>query len=124
AVPNSQLNKMADPAHGITLGTIRCAFENGDEAARQAVFEAGAFLGIAAANLVGTLNVHRVIFLSPLAHFGTPLLEAIREEMLKRSLRTLAQQTHIELVEGRPEMVIRGASALLLAHELGLNLMS
>ncbi len=42
--------------------------------------------------------------------------------MVLRALPTLAQDTEIELVDLRPEMVILGASALLMSHELGLNL--
>jgi predicted NBD/HSP70 family sugar kinase len=120
--PGSLLNKPADAGHGITFETVVSAFEAGDDAARQVVFETGRFLGVGAAILIGTLNVHRIVFLSPLARFGAPLADTIRQEMLKRSLPMLAQDTHVELVEPRPEMVIRGASTLLLAHELGLTL--
>jgi predicted NBD/HSP70 family sugar kinase len=94
----------------------------GHPAATQAVLEAGRYLGIAAANLVGTLNVHRIVFLSQLARFGTPLLDVIRQEMSRRVLPTLAQDTEIELIDLRPEMVILGASALLMSQELGLKL--
>jgi predicted NBD/HSP70 family sugar kinase len=120
--PNSLLNELADPVDGITFDTVQQAFEAGDGAASQVVAEAGRFLGIAAAHLVGTLNIHRIVFLSELARFGPSLLEVIRQEMLRRSLPTLAQDTHIELIGLRPEIVILGASALLLTHELGLSL--
>jgi predicted NBD/HSP70 family sugar kinase len=106
----------------LTLEALQVAFASGDAAATQAVLEAGRCLGIAAANLVGTLNVHRIVFLSQLARFGTPLLDAIRQEMTRRVLPTLTQDTEIELIDLRPEMVILGASALLMSHELGLKL--
>jgi N-acetylglucosamine repressor len=108
----------------LTLEALQVAFASGDAAATQAVLEAGRCLGIAAANLVGTLNVHRIVFLSQLARFGTPLLDAIKREMTRRVLPTLIQDTEIELIDLRPEMVILGASALLMSHELGLKLAS
>jgi predicted NBD/HSP70 family sugar kinase len=122
STPDSLLNRIASPGHESTFDAIRSAFEAGDGAARQVIDEAGRFLGIAAAHLVGTLNIHRIVFLSDLARFGPSLLEVIRQEMLRRSLPTLAQNTQIELIKLRPEMVIQGASALLLTHELGLSL--
>ena len=120
--PGSTSNSLGGNADGLTLDLVQEAFEAGHPAATQAVHEAGRYLGIAAANLVGILNVHRIVLLSPLARFGTPLLDIIRQEMLRRALPTLAQDTEIELIDLRPEMVILGASALLMSHELGLRL--
>ncbi len=122
SVPGLVSNSLAGSADELTLDSVQEAFESGHPAAMQAVLEEGRYLGIAAANLVGTLNVHRIVFLSPLARFGTPLLDVIRQEMLRRVLPTLAQDTEIELIDLRPEMVILGASALLMSHELGLRL--
>jgi N-acetylglucosamine repressor len=118
AQPESNSSTASDD---LTLDAVQAAFEAGHPAATQAVLEAGRYLGMAAANLVGTLNVHRIVFLSRLARFGTPLLDAIRQEMVRRVLPTLTQDTEIELIDLRPEMVILGASALLMSHELGLK---
>jgi hypothetical protein len=77
---------------------------------------------MAVANLVGALNVKHIVLMGDLARLGTPLLEAVRQEMIGRSLPPLAQATFIDLVEMNPHVVILGASALLLMHELGLSL--
>jgi predicted NBD/HSP70 family sugar kinase len=119
---SSVSNSPARAADALTLDAVHESFADEHPAATQAVLEAGRYLGIAAANLVGTLNVQRIVFLSPLARFGTPLLDAIRQEMSRRVLPTLAQDTEIELIDLRPEMVILGASALLMSQELGLRL--
>jgi N-acetylglucosamine repressor len=121
-VPRSVSHNPTAIADDLTLDVVQESFVAGHPAATQAVLEAGRYLGIAAANLVGTLNVHRIVFLSRLAWFGTPLLDAIRQEMIRRVLPTLTQDTEIELIDLRPEMVILGASALLMSHELGLQL--
>jgi predicted NBD/HSP70 family sugar kinase len=86
------------------------------------VLETGRYLGVAVANLVGTLNVRRVVLMGEMARFGTPMLEVVRQEMLRRALPTLAQATQIDLVELNSYAVILGASALLLTYELGLSL--
>ena len=121
-MPGAKLNGKGGPEGRLTLDGLRKAFVAGQPAAMQAVLEAGQYLGMAAANLVGTLNVRRIVFVSTLAQFGAPLLDAIQQEMARRALPTLVQETEIELVDLRPEMVILGASALLMSHELGLNL--
>jgi len=120
--PSSNLNGKVALEGELSLNRLQSAFAAGEPAATQAILEAGRYLGIAAANLVGTLNLRRIVFLSPLAHFGVPLLDSIRQEMVRRALPTLSHDTEIELVDLRPEMVILGASALLMSHELGLNL--
>ncbi|HKP53582.1 MAG TPA: ROK family transcriptional regulator [Chloroflexia bacterium] len=118
----SLLNTPADPSHEISVDDIARAFQVGDVVARQVVLETGRYLGVALANLVGTLNIRRVVLMGDIARFSTPLLEVIRQEMLRRALPTLAQDTQIELAELHPDAVILGASALLLTHELGLSL--
>lgn len=119
--PESLLNDL-DLTHDLDTSAINRAFQAGDTAARQLVFETGRYLGTAVANLVGTLNVRQVVLMGALARLGTPLLEAARQEMLRRSLPPLAEATRIDLVELNPDVVILGASALLLMHELGLSL--
>ena len=120
ANPQSLLNT-AGPAEKITMDLIRRAFEAGDAAARQVVLETGRYLGIAVANLIGTLNLRHLVLMGDMARFGAPLLEAIRQEMRRRSLPALAQDTHIELADLHADAVILGASALVLTRELGLQ---
>jgi predicted NBD/HSP70 family sugar kinase len=122
AHPESLLNTLADSQDGITAETIQQAFKAGDSAAATLVLETGRYLGIAVAHLVGILNVRRVVLMGDMARFGTPLLEVVRQEMLRRALPTLAQDTHVELIDSHPDIVIRGASALVLTHELGFSL--
>jgi hypothetical protein len=50
---------------------------------------------------------------------GQFLLDAMQEELAKRTLPALARATELGIVEGGPDMVILGASAMVLQHELG-----
>ena len=105
-----------------TIALIRRALAAGDPCARQIVAEIGRYLGIGIAYLIGTLNIRRVVVVGSLTEVGAPLLEAIRREAVCRALPTLAQQTAIEFAPSDPDIVLLGASALLLTRELGLSL--
>jgi predicted NBD/HSP70 family sugar kinase len=119
--PESLLNNL-HLARELDIDAINHAFQSGDAAAGQLVLETGRYVGMAVANLVGALNVKHVVLMGELARLGSPLLESVRQEMLRRSLPSLARATCIDLVEMNPHVVILGASALLLMHELGLSL--
>jgi len=82
--------------------------------------EAGRYLGIAVANLVGALNIQRIVIAGGAARFGAALLEPIRLAARQRSLALLADELRIETTRLGPDIVILGAAALLLAQELGL----
>lgn len=120
--PRSLLHTLSVPGQSPTIDTVYRAFQAGDEDARKLMLDTGRYLGMAVANLVGTLNVSRIVITGEIAGFRPALLEVIRQEMLRRSLPALAQDTRIELADWNPDAVILGASALLLTHELGLSL--
>ena len=122
ATPHSLLNRWAPDPTAITLDMVRRAVAAGDSAAQQIVREIGRYLGIATAYLISTLNIRRIVLMGSVSQFGAPLLDAIRQEMLRRALPVLAEGTLVELAADSPDNVILGASALLLTHELGLNL--
>ncbi|MGA7730071.1 MAG: ROK family transcriptional regulator [Chloroflexia bacterium] len=119
AHPHSMLHPLGA---GITLQAIRKGILAGDEVAHRVVEETGHFLGIACANLIGALNVRHLVLTGTLTALGIPLLEAVRKKMYQRSLPILAKDTYIELAAPDPDAVIRGASVLVLTHELGFSL--
>ena len=119
-LPQSRLHQL--PPDEVTLEAVLEAFHSGDEAACQSVQEAGRYLGVAVANLIGALNIHHIVLAGSLTRFGQPWLDAIQKETLKRAFAPLAQDTQIEISELDPDEVILGASALLITRELGLNL--
>jgi N-acetylglucosamine repressor len=119
---NSILNRLASNPGAITVDMVVQAARACDPAALEIVRETGRYLGIAAANLVGALDIRRILVLGNLAQLGEPLHQAIRQEMVKRALPMLAEKTRIELAPYNPDIVLLGASALLLTRELGLSL--
>lgn len=105
----------------LSMAQARHALDNGDPIVRQAVHEAGRALGIAIANLVGALNVRRIVIAGSLALLGQELLNVIQEEVLRRSLTALARETEVVFSPLGARITILGASAVLLQQELGVS---
>ena len=118
--PASHLNQLVSSPEEISLDTICQAIQAGDEIAKQVIEDAGRGLGIAAANLVGILGSSRIFFAGSVTCFGDSLLEIIQTEMNKRVLSLTAESTEIGFASLGSNIVLLGASALLLPEELGL----
>jgi predicted NBD/HSP70 family sugar kinase len=121
AGPGTTLHRLATEHGSMTLDVIRQAIEAGDAAARQVIRETGQALGIAAANLVGVLGSCRILISGQISIFGDFMLDTIREEMAQRSLPSLTEETDVGYVSLGSDIVLLGASALLLPRELGLS---
>jgi len=113
--------QLAPTADAITTDVVLHAAQAGEPAVLAIVAEVGRYLGMAAANLVGALNIHHLLIAGSVARFGEPLLAAIRQAMRECSMTLLAEQTTVELSQLDQDIVILGAAALLLIHELELN---
>jgi N-acetylglucosamine repressor len=118
--PDSVINQIAGHPEAITTETILKAVEVGDPALREVVDQVGYYLSMAVANLVGVLNIQRVVIAGSVARLGPPLLEPIRREFRQRAMEMLANETWIELSQLGQDIVIQGAAALLLTQELGI----
>jgi predicted NBD/HSP70 family sugar kinase len=106
----------------VDLAEIRRSIEAGEEWAMSIADEAGAALGRSIAGLIGALDVQRVVLLGPVTELGEPWLGAVRREAAGRALALLADDVRIEIGAPTTNVVVRGASALLVARELGLSL--
>jgi len=104
------------------LAAIRRAIDAGEAWATAIADDAGAALGRSIAGLIGALDVQRIVLLGPVTGLGEPWLAAVRREAGRRSLALLADDVDIAVARPTTNVVIRGASALLVARELGLSL--
>ena len=118
--PFSPLHRFVTTPEEINTDIVLKTFEAGDTTLQPALAEIGHHLGRAVANLVGALNIQHIVIAGSLARFGEALLEPIRQEVSQRSLSALANETRIEPSSLGTDIVILGAAALLLTHELGL----
>ena len=100
-----------------TLEAVQAAFENGDEAAREVILEAGRVLGNTLGNLIGTLNIQKIVLTGDMTGFGEPWLEAINRAMRETALRRMVEGTNLELGKLDYRACILGASALLVLDD-------
>jgi predicted NBD/HSP70 family sugar kinase len=102
--------------------SLVASLARGDKTARSVVVHAGSMLGVAIASLIGTLNVDRVLLVGPAVALGDPWLGAVKTRARANALPLLADETRIEMGAGHDDVVLLGASGLLMTHELGLSL--
>ena len=108
-------------AADLRLDDVRAALEAGDEPSRRIVVGAGRALGQVVAAMIGFLDIERIVLHGSVSSLGDPWLAAVREEASRRSLGLLSRDVTIELAPASEDLVVMGASALLLTAELGLS---
>ena len=104
---------LADNPGEITLDVIRKAFLEGDVLANKLVLQAAHYLGLSIANLIGTLNIHKIILTGEVTGFGKKWLDAVHEAMIRASLYKMAENTQLEVGTLDFKGCILGASALM-----------
>jgi glucokinase-like ROK family protein len=117
---DSLLHQFAPAPVDVTFDTVCQAFQAGDTAIQHVIRDVGKNLGIAAANLIGVLGSCHIVIAGRVTCFGQFLLDTIRAEMTKRCLLSLVQGSKIGFVSLGSDIVLLGASALLMSQELGL----
>jgi predicted NBD/HSP70 family sugar kinase/biotin operon repressor len=116
------LNRLVELCgHSVSLEQAVTEFQAGDAQTREVVLEAGHRLGAALAALIGALHVRRIVLAGTMTAFGDRWLEAVSAAAADRALAALAEGTTFEI--GRmDDIVVLGASALLMTRELGMSL--
>ncbi|OGO34485.1 MAG: hypothetical protein A2Z16_16535 [Chloroflexi bacterium RBG_16_54_18] len=97
----------------LDLDVVEQLNADGNLLVHELVETAGRYLGLAAAILVGTLNIHRIVLVGEMTRFGQPWLEAVRSSMQQSALATLAQDTQVEIGKLERNTIILGVCALL-----------
>jgi N-acetylglucosamine repressor len=98
------------------------AFASGAADIRRIVLGAARALGVALGWLIGVLNVRHVLVVGPVAAFGDEWLGEVRLAARSSVLTLLARDTQIEFGHVHDDVVVLGASALLMERQLGLGL--
>ena len=98
------------------------AFLAGVTGIRRIVLDAARELGVAIGWLIGVLNVRHVLLVGPVAAFGDDWLAEVRRSARSSVLALLARDTQIEFGHVHDDVVVLGASALLMEQQLGLGL--
>ena len=98
------------------------AFMAGVADVRRIVLAAAHELGLAIGWLIGVLNVRHVLLVGPVAAFGEDWLAEVQRSARSSVLELLARDTQIEFGHVHDDVVVLGASALLMEQQLGLGL--
>jgi N-acetylglucosamine repressor len=92
-------------------------FSSNKKGARQIVTNAGKYLGISLANLIGTLNIQKIVLTGDMTQLGETWLDAIKASMQKASLEKIYEDTKLEIGTLDYRACILGASAFLLLDD-------
>lgn len=97
-----------------SLDAVHSAFEAGDSNAKESIERAARYLGISLANLIGTLNIQKIVLAGDMTRFGAPWLETVNASMRNAALTRMSEGTQLELGTLDYRACILGASAFLL----------
>jgi predicted NBD/HSP70 family sugar kinase len=103
-----------------TWEDILAAAEQGDETIQAILRQAGMYMGTAVAHLVGILNVRHIVIAGPISRAGQPFLDGVRTAVNQRVLPAMAAETEIGFANLGDDIVLLGASALVLNYRLGI----
>jgi predicted NBD/HSP70 family sugar kinase len=103
-----------------SLDKAKLAFESGDRNTTRVIQNAAHYLGISLANLIGTLNIQKVVLTGDMTIFGSAWLDEVNTSMRNAALTRLAENTHLELGMLDYRACILGASAFLLLDDYSL----
>jgi predicted NBD/HSP70 family sugar kinase len=98
------------------------AFGAGVASVRRIVLGAARELGLAIGWLIGVLNVQNVLLVGPVSALGKDFLGEVQRSARSSVLGLLAGDTQIEFGHLQDDVVVLGASALLMEQQLGLGL--
>lgn len=116
--PDSALAVFAAHPDDLTIDDIVTMAD--DPAVQQIIRTMGGYLGRTLAAMVGTLNIHRFVIGGELARLGDTLLPTTRQAMDEYAPPFLIGDTELAISRLGQDIVVLGASALVLADELGL----
>lgn len=113
---NANDTLLASNPDAISFDTVEQAFLAGEPLARQAVLEAGYYMGIAISSLIGTLNIQKIVLSGDMTRFGKPWLDVIRKTVSLSSLSGLVQDTRVEIGQLESNRIVLGASGWMLSN--------
>lgn len=115
--PNSILAKIQ---RDLQLEDIETAYHQLDDLAVKVVSDAADAMGKSIASLIGTLNIHKIIFTGYMNRFGESWLEKIRQSMNQASLVRLATDTQLVFGDLGFKACVLGSSAFMLLDDYSL----
>ncbi len=103
-----------------SLDEAQSAYFSGKPQARSVVAQAGHYLGISLAHLVGALNIHKILLSGDMTVFGTLWLDEVKSAMNNAALQRLCESTSLEFGSLDYRACILGASSFPLLDDYSL----
>jgi len=80
-----------------SLDQAQASFDSGDAQARQVVANAAHYLGISLANLIGILNIQKIVLTGDMTRFGAAWMDEVNASMRNAALARISEDTQLEL---------------------------
>lgn len=103
----------------VTWESLCQAYQAGDTQAVEIIQQTVGYLGRAVANLVGILNIRHIRLAGPISDLGEEFLIDVKNSMRGKVFPTLAADTILAFATSGENLVLLGASALILSQDLG-----
>lgn len=108
--------------HWLSVPSLTAALANADDDARERILrEAGQRLGVALAPVVGALNLSEVVLAGPEELLTGTLADATRDIIARRTMPDSHSDLVIRTSAHGDDLVLRGATAIVLHTQLGLT---
>lgn len=114
------LNKARQSTPDADWAWVMGALQDGDAGITQIIADAGKYLGITIATLIGNFSIHHIVVAGRVATIGQPLVVAMEQEISRRILPSLAADIKVTLSTAGTDIVLLGSAAMVLQHELGI----
>lgn len=98
---------------------VIAAAQHQDPTIQTILHQAGQHMATAVAHLVGILNVNQILIAGQMVHAGDPFLAGLQTAVAQQVLPSTAAKTHIRYATLGDDVVLMGASALILKQKLG-----
>ena len=103
-----------------SLEDVISAFQSGNAKAKAVVGNAGHYLGASLANLIGTLNIQKIVLTGDMTRFGEEWLSAVSTSMKTGAFFRMTEDTKLEIGKLDYRACLLGASAFLLLDDYSL----
>ncbi|HVM70917.1 MAG TPA: ROK family transcriptional regulator [Anaerolineales bacterium] len=103
-----------------SLDQVLAAYEAGQAEACLVIANAAHYLGISLANLIGIMNIQKIILTGDMTRFGSGWMEMVRSSMQAAALSRMSEGVHLEMGTLDYRACILGASAHLVLNDYSL----
>lgn len=114
--------RAAEGEPGMDEASFVAAYRAGNARVREIAADGAWVVGHTLAGLVGVLNVSHMLIVGPVAALGPDWLTEVRRTMREGALALLTRDTAIDYGHVTDDIVVLGASAMLMTRQLGLSL--